>query len=182
MARGKMQKKKFIVTKELGKLAKWLRILGYDSTYSREKDVPGLVILALREKRVLLTRSPGLSKYKGIRTVIIKHDHVEEQIEQVAGELKLPLDEDEMFHICVECNAPLQDINKKNAEGKVPEYVFRTQEEFKQCPKCDKIFWKGTHWDMVSNWLEKKGIERRKEDGGKKNKKESRKGKNSLEQ
>jgi uncharacterized protein with PIN domain len=177
-----MKKRKFIVTKELGKLAKWLRILGYDSAYYRKKDVPGLIIKTLREERVLLTRSPGLSKYKGIRTVIIKHDHVEDQIEQVAGELELPLNEEEMFHICVECNAPLEDISKKNAEGRVPEYVFRTQEEFKQCPKCDKIFWKGTHWDMVSGWLGKKGIGRRKEESGKKNKKESRKDKNSLEQ
>ncbi len=177
-----MKKKKFIVTKELGKLAKWLRILGYDSAYYQKKDAPGLIIKALREERVLLTRSPGLSRYKGVRTVIIKHDHVEDQIEQVTDELELPLKEEEVFRICVECNAPLEDISKKNAEGKVPEYVFRAQEEFKQCPKCDKIFWKGTHRDMVSGWLEKKGIGRRKEDSGKKNKKESGKGKDSLEQ
>ncbi len=151
-----MHKERFIVTKELGKLAKWLRILGYDSVYYDGKETAGLVIQALRDKRVLITRSSALTKYTGVQVVVVRSDHVEEQLEQVTRELGLLLDEELLFQRCVECNAPLEDISKKKVEGKVPEYVFETQERFKRCPQCDKVFWKGTHWDMVKKWLAKK--------------------------
>jgi uncharacterized protein with PIN domain len=166
-----MQNKKFIITRELGKLAKWLRILGYDSVYYREKDIPGIVIQAMREKRVLLTRSAEFTKYKGMKAVVIKHDLAEEQLEQVTEELGLALPEGAIFHICVECNTPLEGIEKEQAKERVPEYVFKTQEEFKRCPKCDKIFWKGTHWDMATGWLHQHGIEEKGENGTKKNNK-----------
>jgi uncharacterized protein with PIN domain len=151
---------KFIVTQELGKLAKWLRILGYDCVYYDKKEIPDLIIQALRDKRILLARSPSLEKYKGIREVTIKSDHVEEQVEQVIRALGLVLDEGKLFQRCVECNSPLEDLPKEKAKEKVPDYVFQTQEQFKRCPKCDKIFWKGTHWDMVGKWLEQRGIKR----------------------
>jgi uncharacterized protein with PIN domain len=151
---------KFIVTQELGKLAKWLRILGYDCVYYKKKEVPDLIIQTLRDKRILLARSSALEKYKGIREVIIKSDHVEEQVEQVIREVGLVLDEEKLFQRCVECNSPLEDLPKEKAKEKVPDYVFQTQEQFKRCPKCDKIFWKGTHWDMVGKWLEQRGIKK----------------------
>ncbi|MFQ5951869.1 MAG: Mut7-C RNAse domain-containing protein [Candidatus Omnitrophota bacterium] len=151
-----MQETKFIVTQELGKLAKWLRILGYDCVYYDGKEVPDLIIQTIRDKRILLTRSSALTKYKGINVIVINSDHVEEQVEQVIKELGLKLEDEKLFRRCVECNFELEDMPKAKAEGKVPEYVFQTQEAFKRCPRCDKIFWKGTHWDMVGKWLEKR--------------------------
>jgi uncharacterized protein with PIN domain len=151
-----MEEIKFIVTQELGKLAKWLRILGYDCIYYEKKDAAGLIIQALRDGRVLLTRSAAFTKYKGIRALVVEHDHVEEQVEQAVRELGLGVDEGEIFKRCVECNALLRDLSGDQVRGKVPDYVFRTQERFKICPSCDKIFWKGTHWDMVGKWLEKR--------------------------
>lgn len=148
-----MQQQKFIVTQELGKLAKWLRILGYDCVYYDKKAVSELIVQVLRDRRVLLTRSETFTKYKGIQTLIIKHDHVEEQVEQAVQEMGLTLDEEGIFQRCVECNTPLEDIAKEEIKEKVPEYVFQTQEKFKKCPGCGKIFWKGTHWDMVGKWL-----------------------------
>jgi uncharacterized protein with PIN domain len=150
-----MRDQKFIVTRELGKLAKWLRILGYDSVYHDKKETSSLIIRALREERILLTRSPALEKYKGIRVVIVGHDLVEDQLEQVARELGLPVDDKEMFRRCVECNTLLELRAKEDVRDKVPEYVFNTQECFKICPRCGKIFWKGTHWDMVKEWLDR---------------------------
>ncbi len=148
-----MQQQKFIVTQELGKLAKWLRILGYDCVYYDKKAVSELIVQVLRDRRVLLTRSETFTKYKGIQMLIIKHDHVEEQVEQAVQEMGLTLDEEGIFQRCVECNTPLEDIAKEEIKEKVPEYVFQTQEKFKKCPGCGKIFWKGTHWDMVGKWL-----------------------------
>jgi len=148
-----MREWRFVATKELGKLAKWLRILGYDSDYYREKDVAGLVIKALRDGRVILTRSPAILKYKGVKVVIVGHDLVEEQLDQVVKELGLKSDESALFSRCVECNAPLEECTKDQVREEVPEYVYKTQDVFKKCPECGKIFWKGTHWDMVKRWL-----------------------------
>ncbi|MGB2630366.1 MAG: Mut7-C RNAse domain-containing protein [Candidatus Omnitrophota bacterium] len=151
-----METIRFIALQELGKLAKWLRILGYDCGYYDKNDIADLVIQAIREGRVILARSAAYKKYKGIRVLVVTSDHVEEQVEQVIRELGLPLDEEKLFQRCVECNYPLEDVPKEETTGKVPEYVFRTQEVFKRCPSCGKIFWKGTHWDMVGKWLEKR--------------------------
>ncbi len=153
-----MQDVKFIVTQELGKLAKWLRILGYDTEYHGEREVSDLVIRALKGDRVLLTRSPAFMKYTGIRVVRIESDHVEEQVDQVTRELALEFSEEDIFRRCVECNVLLEDIEKEEVRDKVPEYVFQTQEVFKRCPQCQKIFWQGTHWDMVGKWLEERGF------------------------
>jgi uncharacterized protein with PIN domain len=149
-----MKETGFIVTEELGKLAKWLRVLGYDCVYHAGDRESDLVIQALRDRRVLLTRTERLRKYTGIKTVVIKHDHVEDQVEQVVLELGLPLDEDGFFQRCVECNEMLSGVEKSDIKGKVPEYVFDTQDGFKACPACKKVFWKGTHWDNVGRKVE----------------------------
>ena len=151
-----MKEEKFITTQELGKLAKWLRILGYDCIYHDKKEVSDLIIQTLRDHRILLTRSGAFAKYKGIQTLVIKEDHAEKQVDQVVQELGLTIDEEKVFRRCVECNALLENLEKEATKGKIPEYVFQTQERFKRCPRCDKIFWKGTHWDMVGKWLEER--------------------------
>ena len=150
-----MRDEKFIITGELGKLAKWLRILGYDSVYYDKKDIAGLIIQALRDKRILLTRSSVLTKYTGVQVMVVESDHVENQVEQITRGFGLPLDEKFFFRRCIECNTLLEDIAKNEVKDKVPEYVFETQDSFKRCPRCEKIFWKGTHWDMVKKWLKK---------------------------
>lgn len=150
-----MRDMRFIVTEELGKLAKWLRILGYDCVYYSKKDISGLIIQALREKRVLVTRSSAFTKFHGIRIIVSGSDFVEEQLDELTRELDLPLDDSGIFRICVECNTPLEDIKKEEVRDRVPEYVYNTQDLFKRCPVCDKIFWKGTHWGMVKEWLER---------------------------
>jgi uncharacterized protein with PIN domain len=149
-----MEEISFITTEELGKLAKWLRVLGYDCEYYPGKKESGLIIKALRDKRVLLTRTERLKKFTGIKTVVIKHDHVEDQIEQVIKELGLPLDKEKVLERCVECNVPLSNVEKNDIKEKVPEHVYNTQETFKECPGCGKVFWRGTHWDNVDKKVE----------------------------
>lgn len=144
----------FITTEELGKLAKWLRVLGYDCEYYPDKKESALVIKALRDKRVLLTRTERLKKFTGIKTVIIKYDHVKDQVEQVIKELGLPLDKERVLERCVECNVPLSYVGKNDIKGKVPDYVFDTQKTFKECPACKKIFWQGTHWVNVDKKID----------------------------
>ena len=139
----------FIATGELGKLAKWIRVLGYDCVYHGRGKESDLIMRALRDRRVLLTRTGRLTRYRGLRVIVVRKDNVEDRIEQVVEELGLPVDAEELFRRCVKCNSVLSDVKKRDLKGKVPEYVFDTQNEFRQCPQCGKIFWKGTHWDNV---------------------------------
>jgi len=143
---------KFILTRELGRLSKWLRILGYDTIYFTEENKSRLVIYALREDRIILTRNRRISP-KGVRVLQIKNDSVREQISQVIKELNLSLDEDSMFSRCIICNEHLFEISKDKVKDKIPEYVFKTNEDFFTCPNCQRIYWQGTHWGNVKSTL-----------------------------
>jgi uncharacterized protein with PIN domain len=144
---------KFILTKELGRLARWLRILGYDTVYQERDDKPRLVILSLRDERIILTRDAKMSRFTGIRMVRIDDDAVEKQLEQVVRELGLAIDKERTFLRCVDCNDMLVDVAKEKVEKKVPPYVYTTQDEFKTCPACQKVFWRGTHGELVKKFL-----------------------------
>jgi uncharacterized protein with PIN domain len=146
---------KFIVTKELGRLAKWLRILGYDTAYFKEDKLSSLLIKSLQENRVILTRNNKLKSHRGSRNLIIKSDFVNEQLQQVVKELALRPEEDQLFSLCTICNQKLKGAAKAEVKGKVAEYVFQTQSDFLICPTCQRIYWRGTHWENVAKIIEK---------------------------
>lgn len=146
---------KFIATVELGRLARWLRILGFDCIFFFREAKKDLVIESLREDRIILTRDSRLSRFSGVRMVHIESDFVEKQLIQVAKELRLKADRKNMFTRCVECNTPIIKEEKKKVKSKVPPYVYENQEEFMRCPNCDKIYWKGTHWNLANKFLDR---------------------------
>ena len=145
---------KFLLTRELGKLAKWLRIMGFDTEYSSTDNNASLIVWALRDERVILTRNHRLPQTRGVKIVIIKDELLKGQLKQVTEMLKTPLDSQVMFSRCVICNAELQDIAKEKVKDLVPEYVFNTQQDFTSCPKCNRIYWKGTHWGNVQKTID----------------------------
>ncbi|UCB56743.1 MAG: Mut7-C RNAse domain-containing protein [Candidatus Omnitrophota bacterium] len=146
---------KFILTKELGRLAKWLRILGYDASFYRQDNVSTLIITALREERIILTRNLRISRFPGPKIVIVKSDFVNKQIKQVIRQLKLKPRPKDMFRRCVICNVELKEIAKTRIKSKVPEYVYKTQKDFTNCPRCKKVYWQGTHWGNAKKYLGK---------------------------
>jgi len=148
---------RFIVTKELGRLAKWLRILGFDTIYFMEENRSSLIICALREDRIILTRNKRFPSSKGIKSLYIKSDLLREQISQVIEGLKLSLNADSMFCRCIICNEILNEIPKDKIKDRVPEYVFKTQEDFFTCSNCQRIYWQGTHWGNVKEIVRKLG-------------------------
>lgn len=144
---------RFIVTRELGRLAKWLRILGFDTTYHNIDNVSTLVITALREDRIILTRNTKIGQHKGIKIIKIDSDFVKKQLTQVLGDLKISPRQDLMFSRCIICNKELISIEKTSVKDKVPEFVYNSQDEFVSCPECSRIYWQGTHWGNVSDTL-----------------------------
>lgn len=145
---------KFLLTKELGRLVKWLRILGFDAEYYKESNFSTLIIQALRDERIILTRNHRLPEARGVKIVLIKAENIREQITELLKELDIKPDPEAMFTRCIICNEELQSIAKEEIKDKVPEYVFKTQENFITCPKCSRIYWQGTHWGNVLQTLQ----------------------------
>ena len=146
---------KFILTNELGRLAKWLRILGYDAKFYQADNLSTLVITALREERIILTRNSRISRFPGPRIVIIDSDFVDKQLKQAFKRLKITPRPKDMFTRCVICNVQLDEIDKAKVKDRVPKYVFQNQKDFMSCPKCKKVYWQGTHWGNARKYLAK---------------------------
>ena len=150
---------KFIVTKELGKLARWLRILGFDTVYYTSDNMGSLIIEALRGDRVIVTRRRAKIDELDKRTVVITSSELKEQLRELRTKLNLHFDESKMFSRCVLCNSILFKTDKDSVKNEVPEYVFNTHNIFMKCNCCKKIYWEGTHWGNIKNVLSSLGGE-----------------------
>lgn len=136
---------RFIADSMLGRLAKWLRILGYDTLYFRDAQDSRLVALAGREGRILLTRDTRLLlRRRRCSIIFVHHDRVWDQLKQVAGELGLSMGP-RLGSRCLRCNRSLAPLAKARAAGRVPEYIFHRHDVFFHCEGCGRIFWGGTH-------------------------------------
>ncbi|HEY4690623.1 MAG TPA: Mut7-C RNAse domain-containing protein [Anaerolineae bacterium] len=135
----------------LGRLAKWLRLLGYDTRYDNSARDLALLRIAQAENRILLTRDWALSRQRGVRAIWIESQDLAAQIEQVQAAVGPPLAG--RFTRCPVCNGRLESIDKADVEGRVPPYVFQTQDEFRRCPECGRIYWAATHVERIRRML-----------------------------
>ncbi len=148
---------KFIADINVGRLAKWLRIMGYDTLLFRGDDDSALVELATLDDRIILTRDTRIMERRAVssgqvKLVLIEADEMWRQLKQVAKTLNLaPVLNP--FALCLECNEPLISKKKEEVKDFVPAYVYRTQDEFMECPVCHRIYWRGTHWQAMSKKL-----------------------------
>ena len=149
---------KFIVDHNAGKLAKWLRMMGYDARFFNSGDDSDLVSTALKEVRVILTRDTQIMERRlvtsgRLKAILIKSDAPEMQMCQIIEELGLD-SRFRPFTICLECNQPLQEKTKQEIQDRVPPYVFKTQNQYVECPNCHHIYWRGTHWQAMTKKLD----------------------------
>jgi len=135
----------------LGKLARWLRLLGYDTLYLQADD-DLLAHRARAEGRILLTRDQELARRRGLETLLIHAQILDEQLAQVVETLGPP--PPAAAPRCMACNVPLEEITAAEAKPYVPSYVAQTQTAFRRCPVCGKVTWPGTHWDDIQARLE----------------------------
>ena len=139
---------RFIVDRMLGRLAKWLRILGYDTLYWRGND--WRVLVEKGKDRILLTRTAKLphgGNFRGI--TLVREDNPNLQLRNIIWELDLKIDENRFFTRCIICNRQLEKIPKEEVEGRVPDFIFSTYSEFNSCPGCSRVYWKGTHQENM---------------------------------
>jgi uncharacterized protein len=149
-------KPRFLADCNVGRLARWLRALGYDASYHARIGDAELVREAAAESRVLLTRDRDLTKRRVIQTgvvraVLIRDDDVTKQLRQVFTELGLEIKE--ALTRCIECNSPLQSSVPATVAERVPPYVRRTQSRYSECMECGRIYWAGTHWQRMREVL-----------------------------
>ena len=152
---------KFIVDVNVGKLARWLRMMGYDASFFAGSDDAQMVATALAEGRVILTRDTQIMRRRVVtsgqlRALLIQSEQPEWQMQQVIETLGIDY-QSRPFTICLECNQPLAKRNKPQVKERVPPYVFQTQTQFMECPACHRLYWRGTHWAAMTQQLEKFG-------------------------
>ncbi len=143
----------------MGRLGKWLRVMGYDSALFGDGDDSQMVARALAEDRVILTRDTAITKRRlvtsgRLKAILINSPELEHQLRQVRDSLNLDY-QSRQFTICLECNQPLMAISQDKVKDRVPPYVFQTQSQYMECPTCHRIYWKGSHWQAMGRRLEK---------------------------
>ena len=150
------RERRFIVDVNVGRLTTWLRALGYDALYVPNAEDNDLIRIAYREERTVVTRDTRLAKRRlvtrgQLALVLIKDDDFKSQVRQLVQDLDLSVDD--AFSRCLRCNEPLTRLPREEAMSRVPTYVFRTQEEFMECPLCRRVYWRGTHWSNMRKEL-----------------------------
>ena len=140
---------KFVCDCMLGSLARWLRMLGYDTLYFNYAEDNFLKELAYKEKRMLLTKDRELA-FSVKNSLLVEGNGVKEELSFVCTTLSLKRNP---MPRCSVCNGELIVVNKKDIEPSVPPYVFLTQNEFLKCLNCKKVYWKGTHAERIENFL-----------------------------
>ncbi|MEJ2103265.1 MAG: Mut7-C RNAse domain-containing protein, partial [Ignavibacteriaceae bacterium] len=146
---------KFIADVHLGRLTRYLRMMGFDVYYKNDLPDEGIVKISSKERRAILTRDIGILKRTEVtHGYFIRSDNVEKQTEEVVNRFDLQKSIKE-FTRCLECNTKLTKIEKEKIINRLPPKVAVSQNEFFICPKCQKLFWKGTHHQKMLSLVQK---------------------------
>ena len=148
---------RFIVDVNAGKLAKWLRMMGYDTLFFNGTDDGSMVKLALAQGRTVITRDTEFMKRRAVssghvKALLVSGDDPAAQMQAAIETLGLDKDH-KPFSRCLECNVELSRRDKNEVTGSVPSRVYCLQEQYMQCPSCRRIYWRGTHWAAMNRKL-----------------------------
>jgi len=156
-----LRKPKFVADVHLGRLTKYLRMMGIDVLYKNDFNDDEIVEISLIEKRAILTKDRGILKRNEVtHGYWVRSTKVEEQVKEVIKRFDLQKEIKE-FSRCIECNELLKQIKRESIISRLPPKVANSQKEFYRCPSCKKIYWKGTHYLRMLKFIQSiKNIER----------------------
>lgn len=144
----------FIVDHMLGSLARWLRMLGYDSRYEKELSDNEILGIARKESRHILTRDKELAERgKGL---FVPATDLDEQLSLVAKEFSLSFRPERMR--CSVCNGRLLPVDAEEAKHVVPDKSYALAKDFWRCESCRKVYWSGTHWEGIMDRFRRLGL------------------------
>jgi uncharacterized protein with PIN domain len=152
---------RFIIDNNVGRLAKWLRMMGYDAILFNEVDDGRMVKYALSQDRIIITRDSEFMKRRAVTTgrvkaILVAGDDPEAQMQKVMRALQLD-SEYKPFSRCIECNTELLPRDRQQVAESVPPRVYDIQEQYMECPSCRRLFWRGTHWQAMNRKLHRFG-------------------------
>lgn len=150
---------RFLLDGMLGKLARWLRMLGYEAVYLNDSPDHDLLSIAKRDSLVLLTSDEELYRtaaMRGIETSLVQGRTEPERLAGLAERYDLRLEIDTAISRCPACGSPIREVPKEDVEGSVPPATFKVYQSFWLCtnPKCSKVYWQGSHWQKIEQTLE----------------------------
>jgi uncharacterized protein with PIN domain len=149
---------KFIVDAMLGSLAKWLRLLGYDTLYSTSYNDAQIISIAARAKRIMVTSDKGLYRRAikaGLRAVLLPESGVTESLARLASAGLIELRVDPSKSRCPLCNGVLKEVTDKNlVRGRVPPGALAKYSKFYVCTRCGHVYWEGGHWRNIRRIVE----------------------------
>lgn len=150
---------RFLLDGMLGKLARWLRMLGYEAVYLNDSPDHDLLSIAKRDSLVLLTSDEELYRtaaLRGIETSLVQGRTEPERLAGLAERYDLRLEIDTAISRCPTCGSPIREVSKEDVAGSVPPATFKVYQSFWLCtnPKCSKVYWQGSHWQKIEQTLE----------------------------
>ena len=148
-----LRQPKFICDVHLGRLARYLRMIGFDVYYKNDLSDEKIVKISSKGRRAILTRDIGLLKRNEVtHGYYVRNTKVEEQVKEIMSRFDLQKSIKE-FSRCIECNEPLVTVEKNKILDELLPKVIQSQDEFYRCPSCKKIYWKGTHYQQMLSFI-----------------------------
>lgn len=145
---------RFLVDAMLGRLARWLRLIGYDAAWAADVDDSRLVRRARHEDRILLTRDRQLLvEWRVPRAFLVSETRPLAQLREVVGSFDLDW-RSGLFSRCSLCGARLAAVSPERVAPLVPPRILAEELELRQCPECGKVYWRGSHTDRMRRVLE----------------------------
>jgi hypothetical protein len=144
---------KFIADCHLGKLAKYLRIMGIDTLFFPHIEDDDLIMIANDEDRIIITRDRDLSQRKNAPIFFLEPTDTKSQLKTLIDYYELK-EHPAPFSRCIVCNTQLQVIEKEKIIDRLPEKVKKYFDYFEYCPTCDRIYWQGDHYKHMMEFLE----------------------------
>lgn len=149
---------RFVSDGMLGRLTRWLRLLGYDVTYLNDFSDARILEVAEEEGRILLTNDVALyrsAKRRSVEALLVEGKNEAERLADLAKRLNIVLDVDATVSRCPACNSTIKEIERSGVKGKVPPNTFKMHDQFWVCPRCGKVYWQGGHWKKIEEILAK---------------------------
>jgi uncharacterized protein len=157
----------FVLDAMLGKLARWLRMMGHDAKYGPDFDDAKLMATAQQEKRVLLTRDLALYQQataKGIEAFYVEGSTEAQRLAELSARFGIPIEIDLNISRCPKCNTKITVVPKAEIADKVEKNTLAHYDVFWRCPNCGAVYWQGAHWVKITATLEEAKEKLKKKD------------------
>lgn len=149
-----LRENRFVVDVNLGKLAKKLRLLGFDTLFQNNFEDDEIIEISLKEKRIILTRDKGILKQNVVtHGYFIRNDNPKKQLTEVIERFQLQ-NSFRPFSRCSNCNGELEEESRANLTTILPDDTLNYYHEFWKCTGCGKIYWEGSHFGKILNWID----------------------------